>query len=92
MKKYEKEKNNPNQFIRKDGYDSFVEVLAPTPEFNKVTVQIVKYNKQTNKMVDSNSFFFTIPTFLMNGEWRGSPHLLLLSCHKIKKRKHYDEY
>lgn len=65
MKKYEKEKNNPNQFIRKDGYDSFVEVLAPTPEFNKVTVQIVKYNKQTNKMVDSNSFFFTIPTFLM---------------------------
>lgn len=65
MKKYEKEKNNPGCFIRKDGNNTFLEVLSPTPEFNKVTVNFVEYDKTTFKQIRLIPIYFTVPEFLV---------------------------
>lgn len=65
MKKYEKEKNNPGCFIRKDGANTFLEVLSPTPEFNKITINFIEYNKDTYKQIRLIPIYFTVPEFLV---------------------------
>lgn len=70
-KKYERENRNPRQIIRIDGSDSFMEIVAPTPDFNKIIVNVIKYNKETKKQI------FLISNYFEISEW-------LQLCHYMK--------
>ena len=63
MKSYEREKNNPRQMIRKDGKGTFVEFILPTPDFNKVCVNGVKYDPQTRKQISLITIYYDIAEF-----------------------------
>ena len=67
MKKYEekrKEQNGNGQIIKIHAYNSFLEVIAPTEEFYKVTMNFVEYDKKTNKQTKFVSIFFDVPEFI----------------------------
>ena len=65
-KKYN-DKRNANQIYKKDGNNCFLEVLGPTPSFQKITFRIIKYNKQRqegNKIEKQFSFYLDLPNML----------------------------
>ncbi len=56
-------KNANGQIIRKDAKGSFVEVIAPTDDFQQVTLNFISLD-QNNKQTGKISIYFDIPEFL----------------------------
>lgn len=56
-------KRNPMQMFRADGNHKIMELMSPSQDFQKITMNIIQYDNN-NKKTSEVSYFFDIPWFL----------------------------
>lgn len=67
MAKIYNDGRNANQIYKKNGNGVFLEVLAPEPDFQKITIKISKYNVNNdkgNRIEKTYSYFLSLPEIL----------------------------